>query len=121
MAQPSIDLRFRNPYSWPIRIHASASRDTLSVKITGREMPAQTIALTSEALSESSPERLTRIVRRSGPVTGKTYIRAPGMQGCRVITYRVFYRSGREVKRERLSDDTYEAMNRVVQLTDSTD
>jgi vancomycin resistance protein YoaR len=118
VAQPKIDLRFRNPYPWPIRIRAGIAGDALSVKIIGKEKPRQTVTLTSEVLSASVPERLTRVVERSGSSTGKVYVRAPGAQGCRVVTYRVFYDSGKEVRRERLSDDTYQAMNRVVQLTE---
>ncbi len=119
VAQPKIDLRFRNPYPWPIRIRAGAAGDALSVKIIGKEKPSQTVAMTSEVLGATIPERLTRVVERSGPTSGKVYVRAPGAQGCRVVTYRLFYEDGRELKRERLSDDTYQAMNRVVQISEN--
>ena len=43
----------------------------------------------------------------------------PGARGFRVVTYRVFSESGREVRRERLSDDTYQPMDRLIQVTES--
>src|SRR5262249_37883295 len=50
VAQPSIDLRFKNPYPWPLRIRASVEGDTLSVRILGADMPKQTVTLSSEVL-----------------------------------------------------------------------
>lgn len=116
VAQPSIDLRFKNPYSWPIRITASAEGDKLAVQIMGAEKPKQTVSLSSEMLETSLPGNLTRTY--SGPTRrpGRIFLRSPGYAGCRVITYRSYFESGKEIRRERLSDDTYEAMNRVVQM-----
>ncbi len=46
------------------------------------------------------------------------YLRSPGATGYRVVIYRVFYRAGREERRERLGEDTYPALNRIVQLNE---
>ena len=127
VAYPGVDLRFKNPHPWPLRIRAGTRGGTLEVRLFGSEPPATTAQVTSEVLSTSPPARLTRIVRRpsisrpstngSRVVTGRAYLRSAGAAGYRVVTYRVFSQAGRELRRERLSDDSYPAMNRVIALT----
>jgi len=117
VAQPSIDLRFRNPYSWPIRIQASARHDRLSVKLFGARKPATQVEVIGDVLSADLPARYTRTI--SGQETAsRRFVRTPGAPGCRVITWRVFSTEGKEIRRERLSDDTYESMNRVTQIVE---
>jgi vancomycin resistance protein VanW len=118
VAQYTVDLRFRNPYSWPLRIHAAAGNDRLDIRLYGAERPANTVQIAANVLSATSPDRLTRVVYRPGSGAGRAYIRNPGATGYRVVTYRIFSRGGREIRRERLADDTYEAMNRIVQLSE---
>lgn len=119
VAQKTIDLRFRNPYSWPIRIRASAQGDTLDIRLYGREKPETRVQIVADLLATTTPARLTRVVYRSAERAGRAYVRNPGATGYRVVTSRIFLRSGREERRERLADDTYEAMNRVVQLNEA--
>lgn len=118
VAYPGVDLRFANPYPWPIRIHARARGDRLEIRVFGAKRPDTAVEITAEALSRTVPARLTRVVSRPGPSAGRVYLRSPGATGFRVITARVFYRAGREQRRERLGDDTYPALNRIVQLNE---
>jgi vancomycin resistance protein YoaR len=118
VAYPNIDLRFQNPYPWPIRLQARARGERLEVRLFGAERPRGMVRVAPHVLSRSAPARLTRVVRGGDGPAGRSYLRSPGATGYRVITYRIFSQSGREVRRERLSDDTYPAMNRVVQLSD---
>jgi vancomycin resistance protein VanW len=118
VAQPGIDLRFKNPYPWPIRIQASAKGDTLSIRMFGAEKPRVQSEILSQVLDSTSPARLTRVVDRPGFGSSKVFVRSPGATGCRAVTYRIFHENGREIRRERLSDDTYEAMDRVVQVNE---
>ncbi|MGH2404259.1 MAG: VanW family protein [bacterium] len=39
VAQYDIDLRFRNPYPWPIYIHAGIVGDRLEIRVHGGEKP----------------------------------------------------------------------------------
>jgi vancomycin resistance protein YoaR len=119
VAQPGVDLRFKNPYSWPIRIRASTSQETLEVHLWGARLPAQSVQITTQLFAETSPRRLTRRIHRPGSEAGSRYLRSPGVSGFRVATFRVFHDRGREVRRERLSDDSYPAMHRVVALATS--
>lgn len=118
VAQHVIDLRFRNPHPWPLRIRAVAQGDRLEVRLFGAARPQTQAQITQEVLSTTPPARLTRVVRRPGGTSGRIF-RSPGAVGSRVVTYRVFMERGREIRRERLSDDTYPAMNRVVQWTET--
>jgi vancomycin resistance protein VanW len=112
VAQPNIDLRFRNPYPWPIRIHASAPGERLEVAIAGKRRSAERAEITTRVMSVAAPERLTVRVRAE-----RGFPRTPGTTGYRVATYRAFYRDGRETRRERLSEDTYPPLPRVVSVT----
>lgn len=119
VAQQTVDLRFRNPYPWPVRIRSSADHDRLDIRLIGAERPRQTVDIESDVLNSVEPQRLTRVVYRPGGTVGRAYLRNPGAMGCRVVTYRIVFDGTTEVRRERLSDDTYEAMNRVVQVTET--
>ncbi len=116
VAQYDIDLRFRNPYRWNITLQASATGSRIEVRILGQESPPLAVRLDSEVLSTTTPNRLTREVSwRSSPRT-RVFVRNPGAVGYRVVTYRSFVGNGSEQKRERLSDDTYPSMDRIVQM-----
>jgi len=117
VAQPDIDLRFSNPYPWPIRLRANATGDRLLVTVEGQRKPPEQISLRTQVLDTVLPANLTRIVPAPA-LGGKRYARNPGAIGCRVVTYRSHIRGGREVRRERLSDDTYQPMNRIVALSE---
>lgn len=118
VAQKTIDLRFRNCYAWPLRIRAVVRADLLDIRLLGSETPTMRSDVGTEVLSSSIPEHLTRVVYRPGDEPTRAYVRNPGARGYRVLSYRVFSSDGKEVRRERLSDDSYEAMNRVVQVAE---
>ena len=119
VAQQTIDLRFRNPYPWPIRIRSVGERDRIAIRILGARLPRHNFDIETNVLNSITPQRLTRVVYRPGGTAGRAYLRNPGAVGCRVVTYRVALDGATEVRRERLSDDTYEAMNRIVQVTET--
>lgn len=110
VAFPSLDLRFRNPYPFPVRIQAAARNERLKVRILGARKPDLEYSVATEVLQRTIPSRLTG----SEPGDTGAYIRSPGAVGCRVVAYRLALKDGRAVRRERLSDDTYRAMDRVV-------
>ncbi len=116
VAQYTIDLRFRNPYKWPIRIRANAQGDTLDIRLCGAKRPEQTSQVTSDILEKMEPQKLTRVAYRVDSHAGSAYLRNPGAVGYRVVTYRSLWKQGHEVSRERLGDDTYQSMNQIVQV-----
>jgi vancomycin resistance protein YoaR len=116
VAQYDIDLRFRNPYPWPIRIQARVHGDRLEVRMYGRERPRLAHDISTEVLSAVSPARLTVRVEASPRPEGRVFLRSPGAAGYRVATYRIVSEDGRVVRRELVSDDAYQAANRIVML-----
>jgi vancomycin resistance protein YoaR len=113
VAQYDIDLRFRNPYAWPVTIRALVAGERLEVRILGAGRPAAAIDVMVEVLATQPPARVTAL-RDALRSTGRVSLRSAGATGYRVLTYRVFSESGRVVKRELLADDTYQATNRIV-------
>jgi vancomycin resistance protein VanW len=118
VAQYTVDLRFRNPYPWPLRIHTAAHGDTLDIRIYGAKKPPQSAQITSDILEKITPQNLTRVAYRTDTHAGSAYLRNPGATGYRVVTYRILSHNGQETTRERLGDDTYQAMNHIVQVDD---
>ena len=118
VAQKNIDLQFRNPYPWPIRIKATAQEDRLDIRLYGASQPAESVQIISQVLDTIAPSRLTRVAYRPEGTAGRSYLRNPGATGCRVVTYRLFCRNGQELRRERLADSTYQPMDRIVQVTE---
>lgn len=119
VAYPGIDLRFRNPYKRPIRIRARASGERLEIELIGVPDNPPRVQITTDVLSVAEPLRLT-YVRYDGSnekANRRGYLHSPGATGYRVVTYRTFSHPGEPRRRERLSDDTYPSMNRVVALT----
>lgn len=116
VAYPGIDLRIKNPYCWPIYIRARAGEETLFVQLFGEKKPAQSVRIETRMLGTATPRRLTRILQTGTTPLRHGYVRSPGVAGFRATTYRVFFQDGREARRERLSDDSYPAMNRVVAI-----
>ena len=116
VAQYDVDLRFRNPFSWPIRLRASADGGRLEVSIYGPHGPGGSVEVESEVLGVMAPRSLTHALPDSPERPESAFVRNPGAVGFRVVTYRVVSRGGREIRRERLSDDTYPAMDRLVQV-----
>jgi vancomycin resistance protein YoaR len=113
VAQYDIDLRFRNPHSWPIRVAAHLDGDRVEVRLFGRAAAAATVRVETRVLGVTPPARLTRAfdAARGGPLTR---LKSAGLAGFRVRTERVFLEGGIEVRRELLSEDGYPSMNRVV-------
>ncbi|MBC8104442.1 MAG: VanW family protein [Cytophagales bacterium] len=118
VAYPSLDLRFRNPYPWPLRISASAEGDRLEVRLFGKNRPDLQAEIEPQILAASEPYRITYTATGEDG-SGRIFTRNPGRAGFRVVTYRIFSRAGRTVRRERLSDDTYPTMDRILQVTGS--
>jgi vancomycin resistance protein YoaR len=115
VAFPGVDLRVSNPHSWPIRIRAAARGDRLEVSLWGAGK-TPSVSVKSEILGATMPQRLTRVVSESRSSSRRTFLHSAGTAGYRVVTYRVFAAKN-VTRRERLSDDTYPAMNRVVALS----
>jgi len=105
VAYSNIDLRFQNPYSFPVRIQGSVEGDLLVISLIGHhELPVKHQIVSQ--IRQTQDYQTFRI----GKPTGESKVRNTGKEGCEVAVYRF---TGD--RRELISMDTYPAMNRVVQ------
>ncbi|MDR3691639.1 MAG: VanW family protein [Fimbriimonas sp.] len=105
VAFSNIDLRFRNPYSFPVRIEGSQEGDILVIRLVA----AESLKTKPQVLTELRQEQDFQTYQ-IGARSGREHVRNTGKEGCEVAVYRL---SGGQ--KELISMDTYPAMNRVVQ------
>ena len=117
VAQPNVDLRLRNPHTFPVRIYAAVHDDRVETRLLAPRRLPEGVRVVTRVLSVTMPARLTLIggAARRGD---RAMPRNPGAPGFRVVTYRVHYRRGVETRRVRVSDDTYAPMDRVIAFPD---
>jgi vancomycin resistance protein VanW len=103
VAFPSIDLRFTNPYDFPVYIDGEVTVDGVVIALVGAE-GQEHVRIEQRVADVAPPQDLTIGTGRYGRV------RNPGHAGYSVETYRVT-KEGREL----LSVDDYPVMNRIVE------
>jgi vancomycin resistance protein YoaR len=103
VAFPNIDLRFTNPYDFPVTIRGEVTQDGVVIAFVGAGEPTP-VSIEQRIADVAPPQSLTIGAGRFGRV------RNPGHAGYSVETYRVT-REGREL----LSVDEYPVMNKVVE------
>jgi vancomycin resistance protein YoaR len=111
VAQYTIDLRFRNPYPWPVRIRALTTGETLGFEVIGRQRGPMA-EVTTEPQSSVEPIEVTRTSDRLPPGQRVTVTR--GRPGVRVTVYRTPLRGSQAGQRQLVSRDVYPALNRLV-------
>jgi len=113
VAQFDIDLRLRNPYPWPVHIEARRGGNKLGFVVVGRARgPMARVA--TETRDILSPQQLLHPDDHL-PI-GERHILNPGRPGCRVSVYRLRLIGKEAGQRELVSQDTYQAMNRIVRV-----
>lgn len=103
VAFPNIDLRFTNPYDFPVTIEGKITLDGVVVSLKGSGEPAA-VSIEQRVADFAPPQNLTIGSGRFGRV------RNPGHAGYNVETYRVSAKG-----RELLSVDHYPVMNKIVE------
>lgn len=108
VAYSNIDLKFRNPYPWPVTIRAEVRDGKLLCSIVGKGKPSADISIVTDVTEVRPPDTL---IDNRGGSGGR--VMNPGKTGFSVVTHRIWRTSAGE-RRELLSRDTYPAMNRVI-------
>jgi len=104
VAFPSVDLKFTNPYPYPVKIVSKVTREGLLVQFVAKAPKFEHCTLTSEMLRIDRPEDIFLGMGR------KPVVRSPGKKGFDVVTYR--WRDG---TKELLSRDYYPEKGRVIE------
>lgn len=107
VAYSNIDLKFRNPYSWPVVIRAREENGRLVCEFFGKEKPKTCVEIVQELREVYNPRTLI------GGENSSRSVMNPGKAGFSVATFRIF-REGTQKRTELLSEDSYPSMNRVV-------
>lgn len=104
VAFSGVDLRFRNPYAYPVRVVGAIEGDRLRIALVGPQAPAVRPQVSSH-VTESLPSQTFVL-----GTEGRRRVRNTGKSGFAVEVVRTV-----GDRRETVSHDTYPAMNRVVQ------
>lgn len=105
VAFSGIDLKLKNPFSFPVRIQAKVEHSSLIVSLFGLGTSKSRPRVLTEIRDMSSP---TTFVANRGLTGGR--VRNTGKAGYEVATYRVV-----GAKRELVSVDTYPVVHRIVE------
>lgn len=103
VAYSDVDLVVRNPYDFPVTIHAKLVNDKLTIWLTGRKAPESRPVISQEVRELRAPGQYS--------IPGRTLrVRNSGKTGYSVTVWRT-----KDGVRERLSTDDYPAMNRIIE------
>ncbi len=104
VAFPNIDLKFVNPYDFPIEIKGTVTPNGVVIDVVGAQKPSDGVRIEQRIADVARPQELLIGSGRYGRV------RNPGHTGFSVETYRVTGDT-----RELLSVDSYPVMNKIVE------
>lgn len=113
VAYDTLDLRIRNPGSHPVTIACRVTRDNLTVALMGGDRPRTAVGIVTRVVECERPRRVVVIEPRSLHARHTVQTQSSAQPGWRVVTYRTQSVNGREIRRERVSDDRYRAVHRV--------
>jgi vancomycin resistance protein YoaR len=112
VAYDSLDLQFQNNTDAPLAIGADGTGGRVLMRIFGKKVPGRVVRI--ERTNVSSFGQGTEIVKDHDLPIGKRRTLDRGHAGHRVTVWRVVLMNGRQVKREMLSRDHYNAFPRIV-------
>ncbi len=116
---PNLDFRFRNDTEWPIFIVANYANRKVTVEIYGRTLDeGVTIDLVSETTYVKEPPTEPLYVYNASLPVGQEKVTVKARTGYTVETYKVWYRNGKEFKREKLHTSHYKMYQKTIEYND---
>ncbi len=114
---PTVDLKVRNPYDFPVVIHAVVDKGTLAFEILGREKPAK-VDYDTVTVGTSSFKR--KVEEDAGVKEGAVVVKQKGIRGVSVRKTRTIHLAmGRE--RVEVSTDVYPPTFEILKVAPGTD
>lgn len=110
----TIDFRFRNSRKYPVKIICNVSNGICEVKLYGAKEEVEYIVKIESKVTGSIPYT-TKYEENPNMEIGKEKVIQYGANGCRSIAYKILILNGSVVTQEVLSEDTYSAMNKIIQ------
>lgn len=111
----SIDFKFKNTRSYPIKIVGTAKNGVVKIDLYGiKEKEEYEVEIESEVISYIPNE--TEYKKDSTLASGKQVVEQIGFNGCKSRGYRILKKNGVVISRTLLSTDTYSPQNKVVRV-----
>ena len=109
----SVDFKFKNSRSYPIKIGATINSGVITISIYGvKEENEYTVEIVTDIIQKDDfqvvYENSTSIPK------GTESIKQTGKYGYKSSTYRVLYLNGKVVSKTLLSTDTYKPLDQIV-------
>lgn len=108
----SLDLVIENSYTTPIAIDSHYTPGKLTFRVLGKKDPSLTVKIQQSEVESWDPDISTVVDHRLRP--GSRRVIEPGHVGHAVSTFRLVYKDGTLVRRERLGRCTYGGQTRIV-------
>jgi vancomycin resistance protein YoaR len=96
---PTVDLKMKNPYDFPVVIHYRVTRGEAMVEILGKKRPWDKVVFERE-VEEELPFTSTERPDETLPI-GYVSLDQPGFNGYKLTRYRKFFRGNRLVKTDK--------------------
>ena len=109
------DFKFKNSREYPIKIEASVKNGVAMMTIMGIEEEVEYEVKIRAYRTGTIPYK-TEERENSDLAEGKEKVIQSGANGCKAVCYRDLYLDGKKVSSELLSNDTYSAMTRIVEV-----
>ena len=114
---PTVDLKLRNPYAFPIVLHAAIDRGTLAFELRGRERPA-TVDLATATVGVAAFKR--KVEEAAWVKEGKYVLKQKGIRGYSIRKTRTLHVAGGE-KRVEVTTDVYPPTFEIYLIPPGTD
>lgn len=114
---PTVDLKLENPYDFPIVLHASIDKGTLSFELHGARRPA-TVSFATETVGTAAYKR--KVEEVAGLAEGVVRLKQKGIRGYSIKKTRVIHLAGGRDKVE-VTTDTYPPTFEIYQVPPGTD
>lgn len=111
----TIDLKFVNSRTYPIKITASVSGGIVEFKIYGIKEETEYDIQLSSTVTETIPYT-TQYITDASLATGEQVVTQSGSNGYKVSTYKETRLDGVLISRELVSTDTYSAMQAIIRV-----
>lgn len=109
----SLDFKFKNERNYPIKIEAEAKNGVVTVSILGiKEDDDYTVEIESE--KEDVIPYETEYIEDNSLEKGQEIVESEGEDGIKSITYKILKKNGITISKEKVSEDTYSKLNKVV-------
>lgn len=114
---PTVDLKLRNPYNFPVVLHRTIDKGTLVFELLGARRPA-TVSFETETVGTAPFKR--KIEEVSGLSEGQTKLKQKGIRGYSIKKRRIIHLEGGRDRVE-VTTDVYPPTFEIYQVAPGTD